>query len=197
MEASGSARAARRRGTISRPIRPWRARSRPRSARPPAWAPRPRGTPGRLPRSVPMTSARRPARVSPKADPVAEAVRYLARGDRSAAQVQRHLAGRGFSGAAIRCALRTLQRLGYVDDEAVALRMAEARFARRPMAREALAAELEARGFSAGAVARPVQHVYAGLSEEAVAQRFLKSLPRRFRHPAPEGRRPAGIVPRP
>src|SRR2546422_976069 len=141
MEASGSARAARRRGTISRPIRPWRARSRPRSARPPAWAPRPRGTPGRLPRGVPMTSARRPARASPKDDPIPEAVRYLARGDRSAAQVQRHLAGHGFPGTAIRRALRTLQRLGYVDDEAVGLRVAEARSARRPMARGALAAE--------------------------------------------------------
>src|SRR3989441_7262893 len=170
MEASGSARAARRRGTISRPIRPWRARSRPRSARPPAWAPRPRGTPGRLPRSVPMTSARRPERAFPKADPVAEAVRYLARGDRSAAQVQRHLAGRGLPGAEIRRALRTLQRLGYVDDEAVALRMAEARFARRPMAREALAAELEARGVSTRAVARAVQHADARLSDQDVAQ---------------------------
>src|SRR5438093_1500492 len=168
---SGLARAGKRRGTISRPIRPSHARSRPRSARPPAWAPRPKGTPGRLPRSVPMTSARRPARVFPKADPIAEAVRYLARGDRSAAQVQHHLAGRGLPGTEIRRALRTLQRLGYVDDEAVARRMAEARLARRPMAREALAAELEARGFSAGAVARAVQHAYAGLSEEAVAER--------------------------
>ena len=72
--------------------------------------------------------------------------------------------------------------------------MAEARLARRPMAREALAAELEARGFSAGAVARAVQHAYAGLSEEAVAQRFLKSLPRRFSDPAREGRRRAGLL---
>jgi len=141
-----------------------------------------------------MTSARRPARASPKDDPIAEAVRYLAQGDRSAAQVQRHLAGRGFSGTAIRRALRTLQRLGYVDDEAVARRMAEARLARRPMAREALAAELEARGFSAGAVARAVQHAYAGLSEEAIAQRFLKSLPHRFSDAAREGRRRAGLL---
>jgi SOS response regulatory protein OraA/RecX len=72
--------------------------------------------------------------------------------------------------------------------------MAEARLARRPMAREALAAELEARGFSAGAVARAVQHAYAGLSEEAVAQRFLKSLPRRFSDAAREGRRRAGLL---
>jgi len=141
-----------------------------------------------------MTSARRPARSFPKADPIAEAVRYLARGDRSAAQVQSYLAGRGFSGAAIRRALRTLQRLGYVDDETVACRVAEARLARRPMAREALAAELEARGFSAGAVARAVQRAYAGLSEEAVAERFLKSLPRRFSDPVREGSRRAGLL---
>ena len=141
-----------------------------------------------------MTSARRPARSSPKADPIAEAVRYLARGDRSAAQVQRYLAGRGFSKAEIRRALRTLQRLGYVDDEAVALRMAEARLARRPMAREALAVELEARGFAPAAVARAVQRAYAWLSDEAMAQRFLKSLPRRFSDPAQEGRRRAGLL---
>src|SRR3989475_12212878 len=193
-EASGSARDARRRGTISRPIRPWRVRSRSRSARLPAWGPRTRRTPGRLPRSDPMTSARRPARSSPKPDPIAAAVRYLARGDRSAAQVQRHLAGRGFSGIEVRRALRTLQRLGYVNDGTVAFRMAEARLARRPMAREALAAELEARGFSAGAVARPVQRAYAGLSEEPVAERFFKYLPRRFRHPRPRVRRRAGLL---
>src|SRR2546427_5884923 len=97
-----------------------------------------------------MPNDRRPARSSPKPDPIAAAVRYLARGDRSAAQVQRHLAGRGFSGIEVRRALRTLQRLGYVDDEAVALRLAEARLARRPMARQALAAQLEARGVSGG-----------------------------------------------
>src|SRR5206468_10203550 len=141
-----------------------------------------------------MTSARRPARVSPKADPVAEAVRYLAQGDRSAAQVQRHLAARGFSVTAIRRARRTLQRVGYVDDEAVARRMAEARLARRPMAREALGAGLEARGFSAGAVARAVQHAYAGLSEEAIAERFPKSLPRRLSDPVRGGTRRAGLL---
>src|SRR3989475_13176241 len=141
-----------------------------------------------------MPNDRRPARSSPKPDPIAAAVRYLARGDRSPAQVQRHLAGRGFSGIEVRRALRTLQRLGYVDDGTVAFRMAEARLARRPMAREPLAAELEARGVSAGAVARPVQRAYAGLSEEAVAERFLKSLPRRFSAPSRGARRRAGLL---
>ncbi len=141
-----------------------------------------------------MTSARRPARPSPKPDPIAEAVRYLARGDRSAVQVDRHLALRGFAKAAVRKALRTLDRLGYVNDEAVALRMAQARLARRLMAREALAAELEGRGFAAEAVARAVRGAYAGLSDEAVAERFLDSLPLRYKDPARERRRRAGLL---
>ena len=141
-----------------------------------------------------MTSARRPARPSPKPDPIAESVRYLARGDRSAVQVERHLAGRGFSSAAVRKALRTLDRLGYVNDEAVALRMAQARLARRLMAREALAAELEARGFAPEAIARAVRGAYGGLSDEAVAERFLASLLLRYRDPDRERRRRAGLL---
>ena len=141
-----------------------------------------------------MTSARRPARPSPKPDPIAEAARFLARGDRSAIQVERHLAGRGFPKAAVRTALRTLDRLGYVNDEAVALRMAQARLARRLMAREALAAELEARGFAPEAIARAVRGAYAVLSDEAVAERFLESLPVRYRDPDRERRRRAGLL---
>lgn len=141
-----------------------------------------------------MTSARRPAKPSPKPDPIAEAVRYLARGDRSAVQVDRHLALRGFSKTEVRQALRALHRLGYVDDEAVALRVAQARLARRLMAREALAAELEARGFTSEAVARAVRGVYAGLSDEAVAERFLDSLPRRYKDLDRERRRRAGLL---
>jgi regulatory protein len=141
-----------------------------------------------------MTSARQPARPSPKPDPIAEAARYLARGDRSADQVERHLIARGFSKAETRKALRTLTRLGYVNDEAVALRMAQARLARRPMGRQALAAELEARRFSSEAVARAVRGAYAGLSEEAVAERFLRDLPKRFADADRENRRRAGLL---
>jgi len=141
-----------------------------------------------------MTNARRPARPFPKPDPIAEAVRYLARGDRSAVQVERHLALRGISKAEVRQALRALHRLGYVDDEAVAFRVAQARLARRLMAREALSAELEGRGFSSEAVARAVRGAYAGLSDEAVAERFLDSLPLRYGDPARERRRRAGLL---
>ena len=119
-----------------------------------------------------------------KPDPIAEAVRYLARGDRSAVQVERHLEGRGFAKSAVRQALRTLNRLGYVNDEAVALRMAG----------EALAAELDGRGFAAEAVARAVSGAYAGLTDEAVAERFLESLPLRYKEPERERRRRAGLL---
>ena len=104
------------------------------------------------------------------------------------------MAIRGFAEAAVRKALRTLHRLGYVNDEVVALRMAQARLARRLMAREALAAELEGRGFAAEAIARAVSGAYAGLSDEAVAERFLESLPIRYRDSARERRRRAGLL---
>ena len=104
------------------------------------------------------------------------------------------MASRGFSGATVRKAIRALHRLGYVNDAAVALRMAQARLARRLMAHEALAAELEGRGFPAEAVARAVSGAYAGLSEEAVAARFLESLPLRYRDPVRERRRRAGLL---
>lgn len=127
-------------------------------------------------------------------DPLADAVRYLARGDRSAVQIKRYLAGRGWAKAAIRQTLRALKRVGYLNDEAVALRMAQARLARRLMAREALAFELKGRGFASEAVAQAVCGAYAGLTDEAVAERFLASLPLRYQEPDRERRRRAGLL---
>ncbi len=72
--------------------------------------------------------------------------------------------------------------------------MAQARLARRLMAREALAAELEARGFSSEAVAQAMRGAYAGLTDEAVAKRFLESLPLRYQEPDRERRRRAGLL---
>lgn len=144
-----------------------------------------------------MTNARRLERRGPKSDqtdPLADAVRYLARGDRSEAQVARHLAGRGSSKAASRSALRVLKRLGYVNDVAVALRVAQARLGRRVMARAMLAAELESRGFSAASIAQAVLGAYDGVADEAVAARFLASLPIRYQEPERERARRAGLL---
>ena len=141
-----------------------------------------------------MKNVRRRAKPSPKPDSIAEAVRYLARGDRSEGQIEQYLTGRAFAPPDVRKALRHLRRLGYVDDDAAALRLAQARLARRPMSREALVAELERRRFSAETVARAVRCAYTGLSEEALAERFLRSLPRRFTDAARESRRRAALL---
>jgi len=108
--------------------------------------------------------------------------------------VARHLAGRGYSKTASRSALRALKRLGYVNDVAVALRVAQARLGRRVMARAMLAAELEGRGFSAASIAQAVLGAYDDVVDETVAARFLASLPIRYQEPERERTRRAGLL---
>src|SRR5437764_14530859 len=80
-------------------------------------------------------------------DPLATAVRFLARGDRSTQQVTDFLSHHGYRPQAIRATQRTLERLGYLNDEAAALRLAQARLRRRPMGRIALVQILTTRAF--------------------------------------------------
>jgi SOS response regulatory protein OraA/RecX len=87
-----------------------------------------------------------------------------------------------------------LRRLGYVNDEAVALRIAQARLARRPMGREALAAELKAREFSVETSARAVRAAYEGKSDREIAEGVLRSVSRRYADPEREKRRRAGLL---
>ena len=148
-----------------------------------------------------MRSAPRRARPSDErrsapsqADPVADAVRFLAHGDRSTVRVERYLAARGYPAKRVRAALLTLRRLGYVNDEAAALRLALARFVRHPMGRDALAAELKAREFPPEAIARAVEAAYGGTTEQAVAESFLMALPPRYSDSARESRRRAGLL---
>ncbi len=143
-----------------------------------------------------MTSARRRARAFPEPDPITDAVRYLARGERSASQIERYLIGRGHSEKAVRSAFRTLRRLGYVDDKKAAVRVAQARLARHPMGTEALIAELTARGFPADAIHGTVRDAYKGATEQAIAERLLRALPPRSTDPAREGRRRAALLKR-
>ncbi len=143
-----------------------------------------------------MTSARRRARASPEPDPIKDAVRFLARGERSAGQIERYLIGRGHSEKAVRSALRTLRRLGYVDDKKAAVRVARARLARHPMGAEALIAELTARGFPADAIDGAVHEAYEGATEQAIAARLLGALPPRSTDPGREGRRRAALLKR-
>ena len=66
------------------------------------------------------------------------AVRYLARFDRTAAQVERFLTSKGASPAHVTQVVSRLSALRYLDDRAYAVRWLEATLARRPMG-EALA----------------------------------------------------------
>jgi len=143
-----------------------------------------------------MTSARRRARASPEPDPITDAVRFLARGERSASQIERYLIGRGHAKLKVRSALHTMRRLGYVDDKKAAVRVARARLARRPMGTEALIAELTARGFPADAIDGAVRDAYEGATEQAIAARLLEALPPRSPDAVREGRRRAALLKR-
>src|SRR5436190_17400990 len=127
-------------------------------------------------------------------DPLATAVRFLARGDRSTQQVTAFLSHHGYRPQAIRATQRTLERLGYLNDEAAALRLAQARLRRRPMGRIALVQILTTRAFPNDVADRAVRLAYDGVTEQAVAARFLRSLPRRFKDPVREARRRAALL---
>ena len=127
-------------------------------------------------------------------DPLATAVRFLARGDRSTQQVTAFLSHHGYRPQAIRATQRTLERLGYLNDEAAALRLVQARLRRRPMGRIALLQILTTRAFPNDVADRAVRLAYDGVTEQAVAARFLRSLPRRFKDPVREARRRVALL---
>ncbi len=125
---------------------------------------------------------------------MADALRYLTLGDRSAAQMERYLNGRGYSKTAVQKTMGTLHRLRYVDDRTVALRIAQAWIARTPMAREALTAKLTDREFAAASIAAAVSHIYGTTTEKAFAELFIKSLPARYAETRREDRRRAALL---
>src|SRR5512147_691703 len=73
---------------------------------------------------------------------MALAIRYLARWDRTAAQVEQFLLRKGAAPAQIQQTIGRLSDLRYLNDGAYAERWIETRLARRPMGRERLEAEL-------------------------------------------------------
>ncbi len=101
------------------------------------------------------------------------AIRYLARAERSASQVEQYVQGKGASRAQGRAVVRELERRGYLDDQAYATRWAEARLARRPMGRERLKLELLSRGFEDQVTERALASAYRSNSEQELACRAL------------------------
>ncbi len=127
---------------------------------------------------IPIPTRRRTAAESQYLD---MAIRYLARTDRTAAQIERYLQGKGASRAKGRLIVRELERRGYLNDQAYATRWAQTRLSRRPMGRERLKAELLLRGFEDSVTERALRKAYESISEQELACQALEERVRRTR----------------
>ena len=101
------------------------------------------------------------------------AVRALARGDRTKAQIERLLEAKGASPAQVRAAVRRLTVLRYLDDVAFAARWADRRLARMPMGRARLQDELLATGCPEHIVHATLRATYRKVSERDLAMQVV------------------------
>ncbi len=101
------------------------------------------------------------------------AVRYLARWDRTAAQVEQFLRDKGASPAQVQRTIDRLSDLRYLNDRAYAGRWLERRLARKPMGRERLKADLLAKGVTASVAEGAIGEILRGVDEEVLARRAL------------------------
>lgn len=102
------------------------------------------------------------------------AIRYLARFDRTAAQVERFLTSKGAPRAQVTQIISRLSALRYLDDRAFAARWVEATLARRPMGRERLKSELMAKGLAETLADDAIGEGLSGMDEETLARRALR-----------------------
>ncbi len=109
------------------------------------------------------------------------AVRYLARVDRSSAQVEEFLQRKGASPAQAKQTVDRLSQLRYLNDRAYGERWAEARLARQPVSRERLKAELTQKGLDERLVEDIVGRALGTADQEAWARRALDRKERRNR----------------
>jgi regulatory protein len=128
---------------------------------------------------------RRRSRSSP-VDWVQLAVKFLARQDRTVAQVEQFLASKGASPIQVGQTVRRLSDLRYLNDRAYARRWVDNRLASRPSGRERLKAELQAKGIAEPVADQVIADVFREVDEEVLAHRALEAVQRR-------GRRLAGL----
>lgn len=102
------------------------------------------------------------------------AVRYLARFDRTASQVEGFLLGRGATPAQARQTIRRLADLRYLDDHAYASRWIEHRLARYPVGRERLKLELLAKGLPDAVADEAIREALRDVDEETLARRAVR-----------------------
>jgi regulatory protein len=112
------------------------------------------------------------------------AVRYLARSDRSNAEITDYLIRRGASRTIAAATVRRLERLGYLNEAAHAMRWSERRLAGKPMGRLRMREELLRRGFPATVTADTVEKLYGTIDEAELAIQALAL--RGGRHTVPQ-----------
>ncbi len=101
------------------------------------------------------------------------AVRYLARSDKSKVEVARYLTRQGASRDVAKATLQRLERLGYLNEAAHALRWTERRLAQRPSGRLRMRQELLHRGFSDTLTEETIQKIFATVEEPEMALQAL------------------------
>ncbi len=109
------------------------------------------------------------------------AMRYLARWDRTVAQLEQHLRAKGASPALIHQTTGRLSDLRYLNDRTFAERWVERRLARQPMGPARLKAELQAKGITASLADDTVGKALLNIDQETVARRALESRQRKGR----------------
>ncbi|HYM88572.1 MAG TPA: RecX family transcriptional regulator [Nitrospiraceae bacterium] len=102
------------------------------------------------------------------------AVRALARGDRTTAQIEGLLAAKGASPSQVRAVIRRLTSLRYLDDVAFAARWADRRLARLPMGRARLHEELLATGCPEHIVRATLRATYRKVNEQDLAMQVVR-----------------------
>lgn len=102
------------------------------------------------------------------------ALKYLARRDRTKAEVMAYLSRRGAGDGSQRAVVHKLARLGYLDDRRFAEAWAQAQLRRRPMGRERLKAELISKGVEDQGAEEAVQEAFRAVSERDTALQALR-----------------------
>lgn len=103
------------------------------------------------------------------------AIGFLARRDRTVAQVERFLQSKGALPLQITYTIHRLSDLRYLDDQAYAQRWVERKLMVRPIGPDRIKAELQAQGIAEPVVSRVIAVVFGEVDEERLARRVLQA----------------------
>ncbi|MGC4098581.1 MAG: regulatory protein RecX [Nitrospira sp.] len=103
------------------------------------------------------------------------ATRFLARRDRTVAQVERFLRSKGALPLQITQTIHRLSDLRYLDDQAYAHRWVERKLRVRPVGPDRMKAELQAQGIAEPVVNQVIAAMFREVDEERLARRVLQA----------------------